>query len=58
VSRAESERVWTALETLPVAFREVLVLREIEELSYKEISDVTGGPMGTLMSSLYHQSVS
>jgi RNA polymerase sigma-70 factor (ECF subfamily) len=52
VSRAESERVRTALKTLPVAFREVLVLREIEELSYKEISDVTGVPMGTVMSSL------
>jgi RNA polymerase sigma-70 factor (ECF subfamily) len=52
VSRAESERVRRALETLPVAFREVLVLREIEELSYKEISDVTGVPMGTVMSSL------
>src|SRR5580698_9952462 len=52
VSQAESERVRTALGTLPVAFREVLVLREIEELSYKEISEVTGVPMGTVMSSL------
>ena len=52
VSRAESERIRKALGTLPVAFREVLVLREIEELSYKEISDVTGVPMGTVMSSL------
>jgi RNA polymerase sigma-70 factor (ECF subfamily) len=52
VSRAESERVRTALGTLPVAFREILVLREIEGLSYKEISDVTGVPMGTVMSSL------
>src|SRR5271168_1788739 len=52
VSRAESEHVRKALETLPVAFREVLVLREIEELSYKEISAVTGVPMGTVMSSL------
>jgi RNA polymerase sigma-70 factor (ECF subfamily) len=52
VSRAESERVRIALGTLPVAFREVLVLREIEGLSYKEISDVTGVPMGTVMSSL------
>jgi RNA polymerase sigma factor (sigma-70 family) len=45
-------RVRKALEILPVAFREVLVLREIEGLSYKEISDVTGIPMGTVMSSL------
>ena len=52
VSRANSEHVRKALETLPAGFREVLVLREIEELSYKEISDVTGVPMGTVMSSL------
>jgi RNA polymerase sigma factor (sigma-70 family) len=52
ISRAESDRVRRALEALPVAFREVIVLREIEELSYKEISDLTGTPMGTVMSSL------
>src|ERR1700688_4491914 len=52
VSRANSEHVRKALGALPIAFREVLVLREIEELSYKEISDVTGVPMGTVMSSL------
>jgi RNA polymerase sigma-70 factor (ECF subfamily) len=52
VSRADSEQVKKALAALPVASREVLVLREIEGLSYKEISDVTGVPMGTVMSSL------
>ena len=52
LSRAESERVKRALEELPLAFREILVLREIEGLSYKEISDVTGVAMGTVMSSL------
>ena len=52
VSRANSEQVRKALETLPAGFREVLVLREIEELSYREISDVTGVPLGTVMSSL------
>jgi RNA polymerase sigma-70 factor (ECF subfamily) len=52
ISRAESDRLRKALEALPAAFREVLVLREIEGLSYKEISDVTGVPMGTVMSSL------
>jgi RNA polymerase sigma-70 factor, ECF subfamily len=52
VSRTESERVSRALEALPETFREVLVLREIEGLSYKEIADVTGVPMGTVMSSL------
>lgn len=52
VSGAESERVRRALDALPEAFREVLVLREIEGLSYKEIAEVTGVPMGTVMSSL------
>jgi RNA polymerase sigma-70 factor (ECF subfamily) len=52
ISRAESDRVRKALEALPLTFREVLVLREIEGLSYKEIADVTGVPMGTVMSGL------
>jgi RNA polymerase sigma-70 factor, ECF subfamily len=41
-----------ALEKLPPNFREVLILRELEELSYGEIADVTGMPAGTVMSSL------
>jgi len=41
-----------ALEMLPAEFREVLVLRELEDLSYKEISSVAGIPMGTVMSRL------
>jgi RNA polymerase sigma-70 factor (ECF subfamily) len=41
-----------ALEELPVEFREILVLRELEDLSYKQIADVTDIPMGTVMSRL------
>ena len=41
-----------ALEQLPQEFREVIVLRELEGLSYKEIADVTGVPVGTVMSRL------
>ncbi len=41
-----------ALEQLPANAREVLVLRELEGMSYKEIADVTGMPAGTVMSSL------
>jgi RNA polymerase sigma-70 factor, ECF subfamily len=52
VLHANTECVRKALEALPDRFREVLVLREIEELSYKEISDVTVVLMGTVMSSL------
>jgi len=40
------------LSNLPDRFREVLVLRELEDLSYREIADVMGMPIGTVMSSL------
>jgi RNA polymerase sigma-70 factor, ECF subfamily len=46
------EEVRRALETLPTDFREVLVLRELEGLSYKEIAAIVGIPMGTVMSRL------
>ena len=42
----------TALEKLPPNSREVLILRELEGMSYKEIADITGMPVGTVMSSL------
>ena len=41
-----------ALEKLPSNYREVLILRELEGMSYKEIADITGMPAGTVMSSL------
>ena len=44
--------VLAALAELRPAFREVVVLREIEGLSYREIADVTGTPIGTVMSRL------
>jgi RNA polymerase sigma-70 factor (ECF subfamily) len=37
---------------LPEPFREVIVLREFEDLSYREIADVVGAPIGTVMSRL------
>jgi transposase len=40
------------MEKLPPNYREVLILRELEGMSYKEISDITGMPAGTVMSSL------
>jgi len=40
------------IELLPVEYREVLVMREMEEMSYKEISEVAGVPIGTVMSRL------
>jgi RNA polymerase sigma-70 factor, ECF subfamily len=50
--RADRETLHAALASLPVAFREVLVLRELEGLSYKEIAEVADVPVGTVMSRL------
>jgi RNA polymerase sigma-70 factor, ECF subfamily len=52
IAGAEHERLARALEELPARFREVLVLRELEGCSYKEIAEITGRPVGTVMSGL------
>ena len=49
---AETQMLRQALEELPLEFREVIVLRELEELSYKQIADVVEIPLGTVMSRL------
>jgi RNA polymerase sigma-70 factor (ECF subfamily) len=49
---ADSRMLREALDELPVNFREVLVLRELEGMSYKEIAEVMDVPMGTVMSGL------
>jgi RNA polymerase sigma-70 factor (ECF subfamily) len=41
-----------ALETLPVAWREIIILREFEGLSYKQIADIADIKIGTVMSRL------
>jgi RNA polymerase sigma-70 factor (ECF subfamily) len=50
--RQETSAVRHAIELLPEEFREVIVLREIEGLSYKEIAEIAAVPMGTVMSRL------
>ena len=50
--KQESARVTLAIENLPPPFREVLVLRELEDLSYEEIAVVMSLPAGTVMSRL------
>jgi RNA polymerase sigma factor (sigma-70 family) len=49
---ADQRLVESMLLMLPAEYREILVLRELEELSYKEISEIVGVPMGTVMSRL------
>jgi len=46
------QRVDAMIALLPEEFREVLLLREMEELSYRQIADITGAPIGTVMSRL------
>jgi RNA polymerase sigma-70 factor (ECF subfamily) len=50
--RSDVEMVRTAIEAIPEPFREAIVLRELEDLSYAEIAEVTGVPTGTVMSRL------
>jgi len=49
---ADREMLKAALEDLAVEFREAIVLREMEGLSYKEIADIAAVPIGTIMSRL------
>lgn len=50
--RQDAEAVRATVEALPEPFREALVLRELEELPYKDIAALTGAPIGTVMSRL------
>jgi RNA polymerase sigma-70 factor (ECF subfamily) len=52
VSKVEHEEVREAIEQLPADFREIILLREFEELSYQEIATILACPAGTVMSRL------
>jgi RNA polymerase sigma-70 factor (ECF subfamily) len=52
LKNADMEMLQQSLEQLPDEFREVIVLRDLEELSYKQIAEVTNVPLGTVMSRL------
>jgi RNA polymerase sigma factor (sigma-70 family) len=52
LARADREALRHALEELPEIFREVIILREMEGMSYKEIADVASISIGTVMSRL------
>ena len=52
LARVELETIQNALEKLPVKFREIILLCDLEEMSYQEISETLGIPIGTVMSRL------
>jgi RNA polymerase sigma factor (sigma-70 family) len=52
LTRVDREALMRALEALPVEYREAIVMREMEGLSYKEIAGAAGVPIGTVMSRL------
>lgn len=51
--RELKERVWCALAALPAEKREIIVLRDFHDLSYSELAQVLGIPIGTVMSRLH-----
>jgi RNA polymerase sigma-70 factor, ECF subfamily len=52
IRQAEAALLNEAIAALPVAFRETVILRELEDLSYREIAQITDAPIGTVMSRL------
>jgi RNA polymerase sigma factor (sigma-70 family) len=50
--KADAEQVQKALAQLPAQFREVIVLREINQMNYRDIAEITNVPIGTVMSRL------
>ena len=52
LEKADKEMLHEAIEALPVEYREVLVMRELEGMAYKEIAEVADLPIGTVMSRL------
>jgi RNA polymerase sigma-70 factor, ECF subfamily len=52
IAKADAARLERAIAALPVPFRETLVLRDVNGLDYRDIADITGVPIGTVMSRL------
>ena len=52
LARADHHAIQSALGQLPVAYREVVLLCDVEEMTYREIAEVVGIPIGTVMSRL------
>ena len=52
LARVQQETIRSALESLPVKFREIVLLCDLEEMTYQEIGETLGIPIGTVMSRL------
>ena len=52
IAKADAVRLESAIAALPLPFRETLILRDVQELDYREIAEVTKVPIGTVMSRL------
>jgi RNA polymerase sigma factor (sigma-70 family) len=52
IARADEAKLEAAISSLPAAFRETMVLRDLQGLDYREIATITGVPIGTVMSRL------
>ena len=52
IERSNSQLLQSAIDELPVQFREVILLCEVEEMSYEEIAETVSVPIGTVMSRL------
>ncbi len=52
IQNEDNNAIRAAVEGLPHLFKEVLVLRDIEDMSYRDIAEITGAPIGTVMSRL------
>ena len=52
IAKADTQQLQAAIAALPAPFRETLVLRDVQGLDYREIAEVTGVPIGTVMSRL------
>jgi RNA polymerase sigma factor (sigma-70 family) len=52
IAQANTRQLESMIAALPLEFREALVLRDIQGLNYRDIADITGAPLGTVMSRL------
>lgn len=52
IAKADAVRLEAAIKLLPLPFREAFILRDVQGLEYREIAEVTGTPLGTVMSRL------